>query len=86
VHDAEQRDVGADSQRETENGDECEARRLEQLTRRAAEQGRHETGSDKPSYITERLRPPPPRDPGAVERRVDEQTSSHLPILFQKII
>ena len=42
VDDAEERDVGADPEREAENGDEGEPWRLEQLPGGVAEHGRHE--------------------------------------------
>ncbi len=42
VDDAEERDVGANAERETDHGDEGEPRRLEQLTKGGAEHGRHE--------------------------------------------
>ena len=48
VDDAEERDVGADAEREAENGDEGEARRLEQLPGGVAEHGRHEELRSEP--------------------------------------
>ena len=60
VDDAEERDIGANAEREAENGDEREPRRLEQLTEGVAERGSHGASpvEDVNGPIVHRVTPP----------------------------
>jgi len=51
VHDAEQRDVGTDAEREAENGDEGEPWRLEQLPGGVAEHGHQPQSEPRPCLV-----------------------------------